>query len=100
MDEVAIMLMMLPIYMPIVHALGFNPLRFLILYLINMEMGLTTPPFGLILFVVKGVLPPGRKMSDLYKAAAPFLVCDAIAMALIIAFPQIALWLPNIMITR
>jgi len=100
MDEIAIMLMMLPIYMPIVHALGFDPLWFLILYLINMEMGLTTPPFGLILFVVKGVLPPGRKMSDLYKAAAPFLVCDAIAMTLIIAFPQIALWLPNIMITH
>ncbi len=65
-----------------------------------MEMGLTTPPFGLILFVVKGVLPPGTKMGDLYKAAAPFLVLDAIAMALIIAFPQITLWLPNIMMTR
>lgn len=100
MDEVAIMLMMIPIYMPIVHALGFNPLWFLILYLINAEMGLTTPPFGLILFVVKGVLPPDRKMTDLYKAAAPFLVCDAISMTLIIAFPQIALWLPSIMITR
>jgi tripartite ATP-independent transporter DctM subunit len=100
MDEIAILLMMLPIYMPIVHALGFNLFWFLILYLINMEMGLTTPPFGLILFVVKGVLPPDRKMSDLYKAAAPFLVCDAIAMTLIIAFPQIALWLPSIMITR
>ena len=98
MDEIAILLMMLPIYMPIVHALGFNVFWFLILYLINMEMGLTTPPFGLILFVVKGVLPPDRKMSDLYKAAAPYLVCDAIAMTLIIAFPQIALWLPSIMI--
>ncbi len=100
MDEVAIMLMMIPVYMPIVHALGFDPLWFLILYLINMEMGLTTPPFGLILFVVKGVLPPDTKMGDLYKAAAPFLVCDVIVMALIIAFPQITLWLPNIMITR
>jgi len=100
MDEVALMLMMIPIYMPIVHALGFDPLWFLILYLINMEMGLTTPPFGLILFVVKGVLPPDPKMGDLYKAAAPFLICDLIAMAFITAFPQIALWLPNIMITR
>jgi len=64
-----------------------------------MEMGLTTPPFGLILFVVKGVLPPDRKMTDLYKAAAPFLICDAIAITLIIVFPDIALWLPSIMIT-
>jgi tripartite ATP-independent transporter DctM subunit len=99
MDEVAIMLMITPIYMPVVYALGFDPIWFLILFLINMEMGLTTPPFGLILFVVKGVLPPDRKMTDLYKAAAPFLICDAIAITLIIVFPDIALWLPSIMIT-
>jgi len=100
MDEVAIMMMIVPIYMPIVHALGFDPIWFAILLLINMEMGLTTPPFGLILFVMKGVAPPGTKITDLYKAALPFLACDAIAMALIIAFPQIALWLPSKMITR
>jgi len=97
MDEVAIMMMMIPIYMPIVHAVGFDPIWFLILYLINSEVALTTPPFGLILFVVKGIFPD-REMSELYKAAAPYLVCDAIAMTLIIAFPQIALWLPSIMI--
>ena len=98
MDEVAILLMIIPIYMPIIHALGINPIWFLILYLINMEMGLTTPPFGLILFAVKGVLPPNTRMVELYKAAFPFLVCDAIVIALIIALPQIALWLPSLMI--
>lgn len=100
MDEVAIMMMIIPIYMPIVYALGFNPIWFLILLLINLEMALTTPPFGLILFVVKGVAPPDTTMGHLYKAALPFLACDAIAIALIIAFPQIALWLPSVMITR
>lgn len=99
-SEVPIIMMTLPIFMPIVHALDFSPMCFLILLLINFEMGLTTPPFGLILFVVKGILPPDVKMSDLYKAALPFLACDAIAMALIMVFPQIALWLPSIMITR
>jgi len=100
MDEVAIMMMIVPIYIPIVAVLGFNPIWFAILLLINMEMGLTTPPFGLILFVMKGVMPPATKITDLYKAALPFLACDAMAMALLIAFPQIALWLPGLMITR
>lgn len=97
MDELAIIMMIIPIYMPIVHALGFNPVWFAILLLINMEMGLTTPPFGLILFVMKGVAPPGTKIGDIYKAALPFLACDAIAMVLIMTFPQIALWLPSMM---
>lgn len=97
MDEVAIMMMIIPVYMPIVYALGFNPIWFLILLLINLEMALTTPPFGLILFVVKGVAPPDTTIGHLYKAALPFLACDAIAIALIIAFPQIALWLPSVM---
>lgn len=100
MDEVAIMMMIVPIYMPIVAVLGFNPIWFAILLLINMEMGLTTPPFGLILFVMKGVMPPATKITDLYKAGLPFLACDAMAMALLIAFPQIVLWLPGLMITR
>ena len=99
-DEVAIMMMIIPIFMPIVYALGFNPIWFLILLLINLEMALTTPPFGLILFVVKGAAPPDTTIGDIYKAAFPFLVCDAIAIALIIAFPQIALWMPSVMITR
>jgi tripartite ATP-independent transporter DctM subunit len=97
MDEVAIMVMIIPIYMPIIYALGFNPLWFLVLLLISMEMGLTTPPFGLILFVMKGLAPPGTTMGDIYKAGLPFLACDATAVALIMVFPQIALWLPSVM---
>jgi len=99
MDEVAIMMMIIPIYMPIVHALGFDPIWFAIILLINLEMALTTPPFGMILFVMKGAAPH-IKISDIYKAALPFLACDAIAIALIIIFPKIALWLPSLMITR
>ena len=98
MDEVAILLMIIPIYMPIIHALDINPIWFLIMYLINMEMGLTTPPFGLILFAVKGVLPQKTKMVELYKAAVPFLICDAIVIGLILAFPMLALWLPGLMV--
>ena len=89
-------LAIIPLFMPIVAALGFDPIWFVILILINCEMGFTTPPFGLTLFVMKGVAPPDTKMSDIYLAGIPFLVCDAIAMAIVIAFPQIALWLPGL----
>ena len=65
--------------------------------LINMEMATTTPPFGLVLFVMKGVAPPGTTMGDIYKAGFPFLLCDAVAMALVMAFPPLALYLPSLM---
>lgn len=97
MDEIALMMMILPIYMPIISSLGFDPIWFSILLLINFEMALTTPPFGMILFVMKGSAPPDTKMTDIYKAAIPFLICDTVAIFLIIMYPQIALWLPAIM---
>jgi len=97
MGQVPIMLITLPVFMPVIHAFGFDPVWFGIIFLINMEMGLTSPPFGLSLFVMKSVAPKDTTMQQIYSAAFPFLVCDAIAMALIIAFPTIALWLPSFM---
>lgn len=96
MEVVSIMMITLPIFMPVVAVLGFNPVWFGVIYLLNIEMATTTPPFGLTLFVMKGVAPPDTTMGDIYKAALPFLGCDLIAMILIIAFPIIALWLPGI----
>ena len=97
MEPLTIMMVTLPVYMPIIKQLGFNPLWFGAIMLINMEMATTTPPFGLVLFVMKGVAPPGTSMTDIYKAGLPFLVCDAIAMGLIMAFPTLALYLPSLM---
>ena len=97
MSVVAIMLITLPVFVPVIIALGFDPVWFAVIYLLNMEMAATSPPFGLSLFVMKGVAPPGTTMGDIYRAALPFLYCDAIVMALIIAFPAIALWLPGLM---
>ena len=87
----------LPLFMPIVYAFGYDPVWFGILFLINIEMGQSTPPFGYLLFVMKGVAPEGTTLVDIIKAGIPFLICDAIAMGLIMAFPIIALWLPNLM---
>ena len=97
MEPLTIMMVTLPIYMPIIKTLGFDPLWFGTIMLINMEMATTTPPFGLVLFVMKGVAPSDTTMADIYRAGFPFLVCDAIAMGLIMAFPALALYLPGLM---
>jgi tripartite ATP-independent transporter DctM subunit len=93
----AIILITMPIFMLIVSALKFNPAWFGTISLINLEMALITPPFGLCLFVMKGVAPPGTTMGDVYKAVLPFVGLQIIAMALIMLFPPIALWLPGVM---
>jgi len=93
----AIILITVPLLVPIVQALGFDPVWFAAIMMINLEMGASTPPFGAILFVMKGVAPPDTTMGDIYRSALPFLCCDAIAMALIIAFPMLALWMPGVM---
>lgn len=97
MEPLTIMMVTLPIFMPIVEKLAFNSLWFGAIMLLNMEMATTSPPFGLVLFVMKGVAPPGTTMGDIYKAGLPFLGCDAVAMALMMAFPGLVLWLPGLM---
>ena len=97
MNAQSIMMITLPIFMPVVYALDFEPVWFAVIYLLNMEMASTTPPFGLALFVMKGVAPKGTTMADICRAAVPFLLLDAIGMALIIIFPQMALWLVQTM---
>ncbi len=97
MEPLTIMMVTLPIFMPIVEKLAFNPLWFGAIMLLNMEMATTSPPFGLVLFVMKGVAPPGTTMGDIYKAGLPFLGCDAVAMGLMMAFPGLVLWLPGLM---
>jgi tripartite ATP-independent transporter DctM subunit len=97
MDNLSMVMIAIPIYLPIVNALHFNTLWFSLIMLINMEMANTTPPFGLLLFVMKGVAPPDTTMGEIYKAGLPFLLCDALAMILVMVFPQIALYLPGLM---
>jgi tripartite ATP-independent transporter DctM subunit len=93
---VPLMMITLPVFMPVVASLGFDPIWFLVLFLINIEMAQSTPPFGVLLFVMKGVTPPSTTITQIMRAAVPFLICDAIAIGLIMTFPQFALWLPSI----
>ena len=97
MDVVSIMMITVPLFLPVVYTLGFSEVWFAVIILLNIEMATTSPPFGLSLFVMKGVAPPNTTMGDVYRAALPFLYCDVVAMALIMVFPAIALWLPGLM---
>ncbi|MFC2068376.1 TRAP transporter large permease subunit [Chloroflexota bacterium] len=97
MSPVPIMMICLPIFVPVVEALGFEPVWFAVIFLLAIEMGTTSPPYGMCLFVMKGVATPDTKIGDCYRAALPFLGCDLITIILLIAFPVIALWLPGMM---
>jgi len=96
MESMTIIMITIPIFMPIVQAFNFDPLWFGALALLSIEMGLTTPPFGLILFIVKGLAPKDVTMIDVYRAGIPFLLCDLLVMILLLSFPQLALWLPKL----
>ncbi len=96
METISIMMICLPIYMPIIDMLGFNPLWFGVLMLINLEVGMITPPFGMLLFVMKSVAPWQIEFEKICWAAFPFIMCDILAMAIIIAYPPLVLWLPKL----
>ena len=89
MEQIAIMLITLPIFMPIIKAAGIDPIWFAVVCLINLEVALLTPPFGLLLFVMKGAAPQVN-MQRVYMAALPFIVIDIAVIGLLIAFPGFA----------
>ena len=97
LDEIGIILLCVPIFLPIIKALSFDPIWFGILFLVNAQMDYITPPFGYTLFYLKGVAPKGVTMGDIYRSIIPFVLLQALGLALCIIFPQIVLWLPNIM---
>lgn len=95
LDPVGIMLITLPVFMPIVNSLGFDPIWFGILFVINMEIGYMTPPFGFNLFYLKGVVPPSITMQDIYRSVLPYVLVGLVGLAIIMVFPSIATWLPD-----
>jgi len=97
MEVSSIIMITLPLFIPIIDILGFDPVWFAVIILLNMEMAATSPPFGMSLFVMRSVAPQDTTMGDVYKSALPFLGCDLVAMALMIAFPTLVLWLPSVM---
>ena len=97
MDATSMMLITVPIFFPLAEALGFDLIWFGLFVLMTLEMAGTTPPFGLLLYVMLGVAPRGTTLLQVANAAIPFLVCDLILILILIWEPQLALWLPNLM---
>lgn len=95
-EQVSIMLITLPLYMPIIEAFEVNPVWFGIMMLIAIDLGNLTPPFGFTLFVMNGVTPDDVTMGDIYRSAIPFITIALFMIVLILFIPSIALWLPNI----
>ena len=97
MDQVSMMLITVPIFFPLAEALGYDLIWFALIVLVALEMSLTTPPFGLLLFIMMGVAPKGTTLPQVALAAAPFLVCDLILVFILVGFPTLALYLPGLM---
>lgn len=97
MDQLSMMMLTLPIFMPIVASLGIDELWFGVLVLIVLEISLITPPFGLLLFVMQGVVGRQLKVTTIYAAVAPFILLEFVILALMIVFPQMTSWLPSLM---
>ncbi len=100
MDPAGIVLLCTPLYIPIIKALGFDPLWFGVLFIVNLEMSYLTPPFGYNLFYMKSIAPEGVTMADIYRSVFPFVCLQATGLALCMIFPQLILWLPSIMIGK
>ena len=106
LDWIGILLLCVPIFVPIVKALGAQAfglsdpadlvLWFGVLYLVNMQMSFLSPPFGYALFYLRGVAPPEIPMGDIYKAALPFLALQILGLAVCMLFPGVITWLPNL----
>lgn len=96
LDPVGIMLITLPVFLPIIEANGLDPIWFGILFVIMMEVGYMTPPFGFNLFYLKGVAPKHIGMGEIYASVIPYVLVTLVGLTLIIIFPQIALYLPNL----
>jgi TRAP-type mannitol/chloroaromatic compound transport system permease large subunit len=97
-DWLGILFLTVPLFIPIVTALGFDPVWFGVLFVMNIQMAYLTPPFGQGMFYVKGVAPPEVTMWDIVKSVPPFVVIQFICLMIVVFIPQIALWLPGQMI--
>jgi tripartite ATP-independent transporter DctM subunit len=94
-DQVSMMLITLPVFMPIVARLAIDPIWFGVLFLICMQLGLLLPPHGLLLMTMRGVAPPEVKMGHIFQAVVPYVVMSLLLLVLLLLLPAVATWLPS-----
>jgi tripartite ATP-independent transporter DctM subunit len=95
LDDTAMLVIVAPLYVPLVIQLGFDPVWYGVLYTITCQIAYITPPFGYNLFLMRALAPPEITLPDIYRSIVPFVLIMLVALAIILAFPQIALWLPQ-----
>ncbi len=95
LDWLEISLIMLPLVYPVVVALGFDPVWFIVLFAVTLQTSFLTPPVGFSLFYLRGVVPPGVTITDIYKGIIPFVLLQLLAVLVVFLIPEIALWLPS-----
>ncbi|VVT26644.1 TRAP transporter large permease [Rhizobium sp. EC-SD404] len=96
-DQVSMLMITIPIFIPLANSVGIDLLVLGVIYLLTMEIALLTPPFGLLLFVMQGVVPSTITMRHIYAAVAPFVAIKLVVLALIVAMPQLGTWLPGLL---
>ena len=96
LDDTAMLIIVAPLYVPLIIALGFNPIWYGILYTITCQIAYMTPPFGYNLFLMRAMAPPEITLIDIYRSIIPFVLIMTVGLAIVIAFPQVALWLPEL----
>jgi len=94
-DEFIIVLMCAPIFTPIAVSLGFDPIWFGILMILNIEIAVQTPPYGFALFYLKGIAPPGITMLDIYRSVTPFVLIKLLVLIIVMFNPELVTWLPD-----
>ena len=95
LDDTAMLVIVAPLYVPLIIALDFNPIWYGVLYTITCQIAYMTPPFGYNLFLMRAMAPPEITLADIYRSIIPFVLVMVAGLALVTAFPQIALWLPQ-----
>ncbi|MDP2698046.1 TRAP transporter large permease subunit [Thalassospira sp.] len=95
LDDTAMLVIVAPLYVPLVGALGFDLVWYGVLYTITCQIAYMTPPFGYNLFLMRAMAPPEVSLKDIYQSVTPFVLVMVLALILVMAFPQIALWLPE-----
>jgi TRAP-type mannitol/chloroaromatic compound transport system permease large subunit len=96
LDDTAMLIIVAPLYVPLIIKLGFDPIWYGVLYTITCQMAYMTPPFGYNLFLMKAMAPKEISLADIYHSIVPFVGVMGVALAVVILFPQIALWLPRV----
>ncbi len=96
-DWIGILLLTAPIFVPVASKLGFDIVWLGVLFCMNMQISYVSPPFGPAAFYLKGVVPKDISLGDIFRSIMPYMVLQVLALGLVVAFPQIALWLPSTM---